>query len=88
LSDVATYCIHLFLLEADMLGHVNVQTRTDDDRQFEVLEAGWVEIHLRHTGRGTARSDELRLRLDTSAVTEIVGAVMRFASDADLGVIE
>jgi hypothetical protein len=57
-----------------------------------VVEASWsdgrVEVHLREAGAGTAGIDGLRLRLDGTAVTEIVGALVRFATDADLGVLE
>ena len=72
-----------------MPGHVTIQTRTEG-RDFEVVEVAWndgrVEVHLRQPGSSDA--DELRLKLDGTAVTDIIGAVVRFATDADLGVLE
>jgi hypothetical protein len=77
--------------EANMPGHVTIQTQIDGVRDFEIVEASWsdgrVEVHLRNAG-GSPVGDVLRLRLDGGAVTEIVGAVTRFATDADLGVLE
>ncbi len=75
-----------------MPGHVTIQTRWEG-RDFEVVEAAWtdgrVEVHLRQPGSSDAtKGNEVRLKLDGAAVTAIVGAVVRFASDADLGVIE
>ena len=75
-----------------MTGHVAVQTRTDGNRDFEIMEASWnegrVEVHLRTAGSDVGERDEVRLRLDGMAVTEIVAALTRFATDAELGVIE
>jgi hypothetical protein len=79
-------------VEAEMPGHVTIQTQTEG-RDFEVMEAAWndgrVEVHLRPAGSSDATNgNELRLKLDGTAVTEIIGAVVRFATDADLGVLE
>jgi hypothetical protein len=74
-----------------MPGHVTIQTQTEG-RDFEVVEVAWndgrAEVHLREAGSRVAGLDAVRLKLDGAAVTEIVGALVRFASDADLGVIE
>jgi hypothetical protein len=79
-----------------MSGHVQVCGRTDGGRdvagEFTIAEASWadagVELHLRPTGHAAIGLEELRLRLDAAAVTEILGAVLRFATEAELGVIE
>jgi hypothetical protein len=75
-----------------MPGHVAVQIQTEGARDFEIVEASWsdgrVEVQLRPAGPRAPGLDALRLRLDGTAVTEIVAAVTRFATDADLGVIE
>jgi hypothetical protein len=75
-----------------MSGHVTLRTHTDGDRTYNIVEASWsdggVEVHLGEAGAGGTRLDGLRLRLDGTAVTEIVRAVTRFATDTDLGVIE
>jgi hypothetical protein len=75
-----------------MPGHVTIQTPREG-RDFDVVEIAWndgrVEVHLREVrSDATGRPDEMQLRLDGAAVTEIVGALVRFATDADLGVIE
>jgi hypothetical protein len=73
-----------------MSGHVTIQTQVDGARDFEIVEVSWsdgrVEVHLRNAG--APGGDFLRLSLDGVAVTEIVGAVTTFATDADLGVLE
>jgi hypothetical protein len=79
-----------------MPGHVQVYGRTDGGHdvagEFTITEASWtdagVELHLQRTGPVAIGLEDLRLRLDGAAVTEILGAVLRFATEVELGVIE
>jgi hypothetical protein len=74
-----------------MPGHVQVHTASNVNSGFEIIEASWidsaVELHLRPTGPAPSL-EGLRLRFDAAAVTEVFSAVMRYAADAELGVIE
>lgn len=79
-----------------MSGHVQISARSDANRDvngdFAITEASWtgsqVELRLQHTNPHAASLDELTMRLDTAAVMDIFRAILRFATDTELGVLE